>query len=436
MQKVRPPSAKLATVFDILFLASIVTLPLAWLFDPLQITWGRLHTTMSWNWKPVLLPVLFLIARVLAARKAGQKCGLLQFSLLKKLLASWIMTWAFFIGIEGALSLAHVEPEITAPIVIRGQEDQDTKLKEGDEKVVLDPELLFRFKKGAMWDGIQINSLGFRDNDFPAEKPAGTWRVINMGDSCTAQGHPPYSTVLNGLLQKEAPTAMPWHSFNTGVFGFSSMQGLRLFQKTVSHFQPDVVTLYFGWNDHWLYEVPDHVRMAVRVSPVRAALLKGIQKKRLYGMLTRAARAEKSAVEEEKPTDNLVNRVPQPVYESTLKEFIREIRGVGASPILITAPGRHLSESLVRRKFIRSTEEAERVHQEYVEITRKVAKETNTPLLDLAAIMAGSEYDDLFSGDGIHFKQEGTEFIASQIYAKLMELGKEGYFDKQGAAAR
>ncbi|MCZ7592013.1 MAG: GDSL-type esterase/lipase family protein [Kiritimatiellae bacterium] len=428
MQKTSSLRTGSVALLDFLFLCSIIALPLAWYVDPLQITWGPLHTTLNWNWKPIVISLVLLIVRLAVAGKTP-RCGILQFAIVKKLLASWIITWGFFMGIEGLLALKHVEPEITAPIVIRGQEDKDTKLKEGDEKVVLDPELLFRFKKGVMWDGIQINSLGFRDNDFPAEKPAGTVRVINMGDSCTAQGHPPYSTVLNRLLQETAPTDEPWHSFNTGVYGFSSMQGLRLFQKTVSHFQPDVVTLYFGWNDHWLYPVPDHARMAIRVSPVRAALLKGIKKKRVYGMLVRAARSE-HVTEEEKPVDDLVNRVPPSVYESTLKEFIRDIRGIGALPILITAPGRHLSDSLVRRRFIRSTDEAERVHQEYVEITRKVAKETDTPLLDLAAIMAGSEYDDLFSGDGIHFQQPGTEFIASQIHTKLMELGKEGYFAK------
>lgn len=435
MKTTSPLRSGVVTILDILFLCSVIALPLAWYFDPLRMTWGPLNTTLNWNWKPIVIPIALLIARLFAARGATQKHGLLRFSITKKLLASWIITWGFFMGIEGALKLAHVEPEITAPIVIRGQEDQDTKLKEGDEKVVLDPELLYIFKKGVMWDGITINSLGFRDNDFPAEKPAGTIRVINMGDSCTAQGHPPYSTVLNELLQKEAPTAVPWHAFNTGVYGFSSMQGLRLFQKTVSKFQPDVVTLYFGWNDHWLYEIPDHVRMAVRVSPLKAELLRGIKKKRIYGALVRAARSEEEA-RSEKTDDNLVNRVPQPVYESTLKEFIREIRAIGAYPILITAPGRHLSESMIRRRFIRSTEEAERMHQEYVEITRKVAKETNTPLLDLAAIMADSKYDDLFSGDGIHFQQPGTEFIAQQIYEKLMELGKAGDFDKRPSATR
>lgn len=421
-----PARRALIVLLDVLLLAGVLALPLAWLFDPFRLTWGPLNTTLSWGWKPVLLPILALMAR-LALTRNRTGGGLFQFSAMKKVAASWLVTWGFFMGIEGALALAGVKPDATAPIVIRGEEDIDTRSKESDSKVILDPELIWRFAPGMKWDGIRINSLGFRDNEFPAEKPAGSRRVIAMGDSCTAQGRPPYSAELNRLLQQQGPTDAPWHAFNTGVFGYSSMQGLRQFQNSVRALQPDVVTLYYGWNDHWLYDKPDHLRMAVRVSPVRAALMKTLQKKRFFGLLARAARPAGTVARGE---DHRTYRVPQPVYNATLREFIQEIRAAGALPLLITAPRRDLTETIVRSGHARSVDEVHRIHAEYVGITRAVAAETGTPLLDLAAVMADSRYDGLFSGDGIHFKQPGLKFIAEQLHAKLMELGAAGMLDR------
>lgn len=418
-----PVRRALIFLLDVLLFAGVVALPLAWLFDPLRLTWGPLNTTVSWGWKPVLVPALLLAARLALTRGATRGSGLYQFGVMKKLTASWLVTWGFFMGIEGALALARVQPGASSPIVIRGEEDIDTKAKEGDSKVILDPELLWRFAPGKGWDGIRINALGFRDDEFPAQKPDGTRRVIVMGDSCTAQGRPPYSTELNRLLQQQGPTDEPWHAFNTGVFGYSSMQGLRQFQNTVRHLQPDVVTLYYGWNDHWLYDKPDHLRMAVRVSPLRAAVMSGLQKKRFYGAMTRSVRPKGSV---DTGADHRTYRVPHPVYEATLKEFVREIRGIGAVPVLITAPRRDLTEAVVRSGHARSVEEVHRVHAEYLDLTRKVAAETGTPLLDLAELMADPAYDAMFSKDGIHFEQPGLKFIAAQLHAKLLELGAAG----------
>lgn len=411
-------------LLDTLLVAALIALPLAWMFDPLRLAWGSLDVSVGWGWKPVVLPLALLVLRAVLAERGLLARGFLSRAAAKKALAAWLMPWFFFMAIEGVLALMRVQPQSTAPIVIRGEEDIDTKAKEGDTKVILDPELLWRFAPGAGWDGIRINSLGFRDREFPAVKPAGTRRVIVMGDSCTAQGQPPYSTLLHDLLQREQPTDAPWQAFNTGVFGYSSMQGLRQFQNTVRRLQPDVVTLYFGWNDHWLYDRPDHLRMAVRLNPVRAKIAAALQKKRFYGALARVA--QPPAVAEAKGEDNRTYRVPQPIYKATLVEFIAEIRAAGATPLLITAPRRNLTPAVVRSGHARSVEEVHRVHAEYVEITRAVAAETGTPLLDLAAVMEDPAYDAYFSGDGIHFQQPGLQFIAEQLHTKLMELGAAG----------
>lgn len=430
---VAAPSSRIGIgLLDALLLISLIALPLAWFFDPFRITWGPIHTKLGWGWKPIVIPLALLLVRQALITKNILPRGFLSRSTAKKLLASWLVTWGFFVAIEGSLALAGVKPEASSPIVVRGEEEIDTKVKENDHKVISDPELLWRFVPGVRWDGLRINSLGFRDHEMSAQKPAGVRRVIAMGDSCTAQGHPPYSILLDTLLQKSKPTDEPWQAFNTGVFGYSSLQGLRQFQNTVRNFQPDVVTLYYGWNDHWLYDKPDHLRLAVRLNPVRAKLTEALQKKRFFGVLARMARSQEMG-SHAVANDQRVNRVPAPMYRATLTEFVANIRAVGAIPLLITASRRNLTDAIVQSGHATNVDEMELVHDEYVKITREVAATTGAPLLDLAEIMAGPEFDEMFSGDGIHFDQPGLDFIAEQLHAKLMELGTNGLLESRGA---
>lgn len=413
---------------DALLVLSLIALPLAWILDPFQLKLGPLSISISWGWKPVLVPALLLAARI-GLRVQGIPGGFLSHPVLKKLVASWIVTWVFFISVEALLALAGVQREATSPIVIKGEQDVDTAPSASDSDVTNHPELIWSLTPGGRWDGMRINSLGFRDREVFAVKPGDTKRVIAMGDSCTAQGKPPYSQILHQFLQTAAPTPESWHAFNTGVYGYSSLQGLRQFQLYVRDMCPDVVTLYYGWNDHWLHTKPDHLRMAVRLNTAHATLMTGLQKLRLYGLLARLT-SRSGMTESGQPgnivSDKLMLRVAPEVYRATLETFVREIRDAGAVPILLTAPSRSLTSALVRSQSIRSVEEGNHLHSEYVAITREVAVSTGAHLLDLAAMMEAEEYDDLFTKDGIHFNQSGLEFIAQRIHEKLVELGAVG----------
>ena len=71
-----------------------------------------------------------------------------------------------------------------------------------------------------------------------------------------------------------------------------------------------------------------------------------------------------------------VLRVPPDEYRSVLKAFIKEIRAAGAIPLLITAPRRSLTSAVVGKRYVVSIEEGNRTHDQYIDITRKVAQET------------------------------------------------------------
>jgi lysophospholipase L1-like esterase len=203
------------------------------------------------------------------------------------------------------------------------------------------------------------------------------------------------------------------------VHGYSSEYGLRLFRRQTRYLQPDYVTLYYGWNDHWRSETTDRLRLPRRSSPVWGRAQRLLTRSRLYQFV-----ASRSSVRQTPDADNFVLRVPPEEYRQNLLSFVAEIRAVGAVPILITASrGSKLTPILVKNRQVARIEDAYRLHDEYCDITRAVAKQTGAPLLDLARMFQEEGADALFSGDGIHQSKEGQVRIAEEIYKLLASIG-------------
>jgi lysophospholipase L1-like esterase len=116
-------------------------------------------------------------------------------------------------------------------------------------------------------------------------------------------------------------------------------------------------------------------------------------------------------------------RVPPDRYRAALGRLIADIRNAGAVPLVITAPrAERVTSLLVRNGQATSVEEAIRLHDEYAEITREVAREAGAPLLDLAERFRAPAAAPLFADDGIHFKDAGRVRIAEAIYAAVQEI--------------
>ncbi|MBU1693948.1 MAG: hypothetical protein KKC51_08280 [Verrucomicrobia bacterium] len=302
------------------------------------------------------------------------------------------------------------------PITIVGR---DGKAKPDDDRgMIPDSELQFRFNPGAEWRGRRINALGFLGREAESNKAPGAVRVICMGDSCTAQGNPPYADFLHERLTNAPPTPQPWEAFNMAVHGYSSEQGLRLFRRQTRYLQPDYVTLYFGWNDLWRSRTTDRLKLARRSGPIWGRIQKLMNRSRLYQFIVSRSQARQTP-----DADNYVLRVPPEEYRQNLLALVTEIRAAGAVPILITAPrASTLTPLLAANRQVARIEDAYRLHDEYCEITREVAKETGAPLLDLARIFREESLDALFSDDGIHLVKDGRRRIAEEIYKLLVEL--------------
>ena len=73
--------------------------------------------------------------------------------------------------------------------------------------------------------------------------------LLFLGDSTTEFGYFP------DLFLRSAGLRHPDHPLvgaNLGVSGWSSYQGLQQFERDIVPLRPRYVTIFYGWNDHWI----------------------------------------------------------------------------------------------------------------------------------------------------------------------------------------
>ena len=246
------------------------------------------------------------------------------------------------------------------------------------------------------------------------EKPP----LLFLGDSCTHLGH--YD---DELAQRRRGAGEGELSYgNLGVAGWTTFQGLRQLERDALPLGPRVVTLYYGWNDHWIgFGVED-----AQVARFKGVFTSRLSRFRLVQLTSKAALAL-AARREPWP-----NRVPLPDFEANLRSMVRKTRAADALPVLITAATSHrrgAEPKHLGERWLRDISELVPLHQAYVETVRRVAMEEGAVLCDPAASLgdlSSAETQEIFMQDGIHFTEEGDRRLA-EILDRCFET--EGVWD-------
>lgn len=109
----------------------------------------------------------------------------------------------------------------------------------------------------------QINSEGFRGEDFTIEKDPNTIRIATLGASSTfgftSADEETYPVLLEQVLNSKCHGVRKFEVYNFGAPYLSSADIVRIFQVYVRKYEPDVVTFYEGANDcagepYWWFE--------------------------------------------------------------------------------------------------------------------------------------------------------------------------------------
>lgn len=259
------------------------------------------------------------------------------------------------------------------------------------------------------------NSEGFIGPEWRREKD-GRRRLIALGDSCTVAGEDPYPSVLSRSLPG-------WEVLNAGVGSWSSYQGLRLLRGRLLAYRPDAVTVYFGWNDHWLaWAAPDKELSALLDRQWK--VLRLIERSRLLQALLKAADALRGGAAP-KDAEQRPPRVSEDDYEANLRSIVAAAGEAGARPILVTAPSGltpdHPTAVALCRQTLNFSDPSRlpAVHAAYNSRVRRVAKDTGASLVDLEAAFARRrDQTDLYT-DGIHLSAKGHSVAAALLREAL-----------------
>ncbi|MET0552015.1 MAG: GDSL-type esterase/lipase family protein [Vicinamibacteria bacterium] len=212
-----------------------------------------------------------------------------------------------------------------------------------------DPLLFWRLRPGlhdVVWERTPVTTSGERlryDRPLGRKRP-GTFRVLCAGDSVTFgfgvpqvsqkrpdERHPdwlPYPARLERALRAEnpgravevAPLAVP---------GYSTHQGLAWMRRDLAAFQPDLVTVLYGWNDIGLRAQPDAASMKADAWSVfsRALLARSQALLRLWVALhARGGTARARAG---------VPRVDRDGYVANIRAMTEVVRATGAAVVVI-----------------------------------------------------------------------------------------------------
>ena len=93
------------------------------------------------------------------------------------------------------------------------------------------------------------NSKGLRDEEYPYQKPEGTYRILVLGDSFAygdgVQRSEAFPEILESLLKKHGS----FEVINTGVTGYGITQETLYYETEGYKYEPDLVMLVFFHND-------------------------------------------------------------------------------------------------------------------------------------------------------------------------------------------
>jgi lysophospholipase L1-like esterase len=240
--------------------------------------------------------------------------------------------------------------------------------------------------------------------------------VVFMGDSCTEFGTYPSKTLA--VLAGERPELA--HGVKVGVGGWTVVQGSWQLTRDVLPMRPRVVTIYYGWNDHWIALGPPDAEIR------RDAVLTWLSDHFRLVQLLAKVRAGLGGPEATRP-----NRVDLATYESTLVRMVRQIHDIGAQAVLITAAENHIAGAepeYLKVRHLRRLQDLIPIHRSYVEATRRAAADSHASLCDAAAHFDAAAPPDrarFFRRDGIHLNEAGDRELARLLATSIEEADGE-----------
>jgi lysophospholipase L1-like esterase len=199
-------------------------------------------------------------------------------------------------------------------------------------------------------------------------------RIVFLGDSIThnATGPTGFITLIKAALDAKN---LGVETVGAGISGNKVPDLQKRLQKDVLDKKPTIVFVYIGINDVWHFK--------------------------------------------KQPSGEMAGGTPKDKYTEGLKDVLARIKAAGARAILCTP-------TTIGEKTDGSNE-YDTMLEEYAAISRQVAKDTGTPLVDLhqafrdadKAKNTANKPSGVLTADGVHLNDAGNKLVAEQMMAAI-----------------
>lgn len=267
---------------------------------------------------------------------------------------------------------------------------------------------------------VHINFHGTRGPEFQTEKPAGTIRILSLGDSRTfgwgLNDEETYSRRLEQLLQQHVGAGKKVEIINAGVNAWSYSQMQVYFREEGLRFRPDFVILAEAnlWTQFSEQSSPEFVdqilgRVKLKNSLRRFALYHFFIEVQLQNVIQRhrlkfipVDPKQDPLFKEQQQED------PDKLYHQEIQRLCLTAQTNGVTPILLYLPtvsdlGPTNESSVLRVK-------------------RELASQLEVPLVDLTPDLKPQGKALYLDADPVHLNAQGNRLVAERVLESMAKL--------------
>jgi lysophospholipase L1-like esterase len=292
-----------------------------------------------------------------------------------------------------------------------------------------------RLRPGAVLHGserrLSINRFGFRGPDISLPKPSGTLRIAVLGDSTTfgMEASDDASVWVERMVAELNGRSSGGHfdAINGGVPGYALADSIRLLDARIAALEPDIVVI-----EQVATDIAAHARRQFGKSAKAVALsasLAGFFQKHslLVNLLRQNTAALNARLIPQRRHDRLDNRGVEE-YSARLAGLIDVCQRNGRRVVLCTAPRSFgdpsastdqftLAASALAHNPALSLAAMNDAFDRYNDAIRRVARVTNTPLVDLDRLVPRrAEY----FVDAVHLNNAGHTQVGDLVARTIL----------------
>lgn len=267
---------------------------------------------------------------------------------------------------------------------------------------------------------VHINSHGTRGAEFATEKPAGTLRILSLGDSRTfgwgLSDSETYSSELERMLRAQTGTTSNVEVINSGVNAWSFQQMLVFYRDFAAAWKPDVVLI--GEANLWTQFSESNSPKFVEQFMWRVRLKNFLRHFALYHYIVEVklsdfySRYRTKFIPVDPKTDTLFKGQQQADPNDIFRQAVATICTVaqtnGARPILLFIP---------RLDELESTNVSD-----VLKLKRSIASDLNIPLVDMTLALKPQGKTLYLDSDPVHLNTTGNLIIAERLFETVTNL--------------